>query len=142
MKNNQIPKNWHLIDAKEKVLGRLASDIAHLLMGKNKPSYRAYQDTGDYVVVINAKGVVMSGKKLTQKKYYRHSQYPGGLKIKTAAQILADNPQKLVRHAVTGMLPKTKLGKMMQKKLFVYSDNNYPYADKIKTAAATLSQGK
>lgn len=132
MKNDQINRNWHLIDAKRKVLGRLASEAAYLLMGKNKSSYVPYLDSGDYVVVINTKDVVLSGKKEFQKKYYHHSHFPGGLKIKTAAQIREENPQKLIRNAISGMMPKTKLGKMMLKKLFVYSDNNYPYKDKFK----------
>lgn len=146
MKNDQINRNWHLIDAKRKVLGRLAGKIAYLLMGKNKSSYVPYLDSGDYVVVINAQDVLLSGKKEFQKKYYHHSHFPGGLKIKTAAQIRKDSPQKLIRNAISGMMPKTKLGKMMLKKLFVYSDNNYPYAGKfiatVKTTPQKLKQSR
>ena len=140
MKNDQINRNWHLIDAKRKVLGRLASEAAYLLMGKNKSSYVPYLDSGDYVVVINAKDVVLSGKKEFHKKYYHHSHFPGGLKIKTAAQIREENPQKLIRNAIIGMMPKTKLGKMMLKNIFVYSDNNYPYASKFIATVSTTPQ--
>jgi len=131
MKSNQVNRNWRLVDAKGKILGRMASEVAYFLMGKNKPSYTPYLDMGDYVVVINAKEVVLSGKKESQKKYYHHSQYPGGLKIKTASQIRQNNPQQLVMHAVVGMMPKTKLAKIMLKKLFIYPNSTHPYTEKF-----------
>ena len=136
MKNTKlsdIKRNWHLIDAKGKILGRLSTDIAKLLMGKNKSYYTPHLDTGDFVVVTNAKDVVLSGKKETQKKYYRHSGYPGGLHFETASQIRQKSPQLLIRHATIGMLPKTRLGKIMLKKLFIYADSNHPYAEKFVT---------
>ena len=118
VKAGDVVRSWHLIDAKNKILGRLASDIAKLLMGKNKTYYTPYLDTGDYVVVINTKDVALSGKKETQKKYWHHSQYPGGLKSKTAKVSRAENPERLLRHAVTGMIPKTKIFKIILQKTF------------------------
>lgn len=126
-----IKRQWHLIDAKNQILGRLASDAAKILMGKNKSYYVPHLDTGDYVVVVNARDVSLSGKKEIQKKYYHHSQYPGGLYVKTASQIREKKPQDLIRHSVRGMLPKTKMGKLMLKKLFIYADTDHPYGDKI-----------
>lgn len=134
MKNitsKDIKKDWHLIDAKDKILGRLASEAAMLLRGKNKSYFTPHLDTGDYVVVINAKNVVLSGKKESQKKYYKHSGYPGGLKEKTAAEIRAINPKFLVRHAIVGMLPKNKIGRTIIKNLFIFDGQQYPYADKF-----------
>src|SRR3989344_4830894 len=133
IKLSDIKRDWHLINAKGKVLGRLSADIAKLLMGKTKGYYTPHLDTGDFVVIINAKDVVLSGKKETQKKYYRHSGYPGGLHFKTASQIRQNNPEKLIRHATQGMLPKTRLGKIMLKKLFIYADSKHPYGDKFKS---------
>jgi len=132
IKSSDIKRNWQLIDAKGKVLGRLSSEIAKLLTGKNKSYYTPHLDTGDFVVVINAKDVVLSGHKELQKKYYRHSGYPGGLSVKTAYQIRQTSSQDLIRHATKGMLPKTKLGKIMLKKLSIYADSNHPYAEKFK----------
>lgn len=136
MKNvnyKDIQKSWHLIDAKNKILGRLASDVSVILMGKNKGYYTPHLDTGDNVVVINAKDVILTGKKENQKKYFHHSQYPGGLYKKSAQDIRAQKPQELIKHAVKGMLPKTKLGKDMLKKLYVFAHSNNPYQDKIKS---------
>lgn len=126
-------KRWHLVDAKGKILGRLASEVSYILMGKNKGIYTPHLDMGDYVVIINAKEVTLSGKKESQKYYYHHSLYPGGLKVKTASQLRQSNPQKLIRHAIVGMMPKTKLGKIMLKKLFVYADSSHPYQQQFKT---------
>lgn len=130
IKPKDIKRDWHLIDAKNKILGRLSSQIAQLLMGKNKSYYLPYLDTGDYVVVINAKNIVLSGKKETQKKYYKHSGYPGGMYSKTAAQVKKTKPEDLLRHAIRGMLPKTKMGKTMLKKLYVFAQDKHPFADK------------
>lgn len=132
IKTRDIRRSWHLVDAKGKVIGRLATNIASILMGKNKNYYTPYLDTGDYVVVINAESSVFTGKKETQKKYFRHSGYPGGLYVKTAAQIRKSKPDQLIRHAVYGMLPKTKLAKVMLKKLFVYPSSEHPHKDKFK----------
>ncbi|KKR49559.1 MAG: 50S ribosomal protein L13 [Candidatus Curtissbacteria bacterium GW2011_GWA1_40_16] len=127
-----IKREWHLIDAKTKILGRLSSEVAMHLMGKNKNIYSPNLDTGDYVVVINAQKIVLSGKKEKQKKYYHHSGYPGGLYMKTAAQIRSQKPEELIRNAITGMLPKTKMGKIMLKKLHIFPDSSHPYKDKFK----------
>ena len=133
IKAKDINRKWHLIDAKNKVLGRLTSEIAKILMGKNKSYFTPNLDTGDCVVVINAKEVLLSGKKENQKRYFRHSGYPGGMRISTAAQVRVKKPEDLVKHAVVGMLPKTKLGKLMVKKLFVFPEAEHSYKDKFKS---------
>src|SRR3989344_5408458 len=132
VKPKDIKRGWHLIDANNQILGRLSSGVATHLMGKNKNYYVSHLDTGDFVVVINAEKVKLSGKKESQKKYYRHSGYPGGLYTKTAAQVRSAKPNDLVRHAIIGMLPKTRLGKQMLKKLFIYEGNQHPHQDKFK----------
>jgi len=134
VKTTDINRTWHLFDAKKEVLGRLSTKIALILMGKNKSYYTPYLDTGDYVVVTNAQKVALSGKKEKQKKYYHHSQFPGGLKVKTAQQVREQKPEEVIRHSVRGMLPKTKLGKLMLKKLYVFKDDKHPYSDKFKDA--------
>lgn len=131
IKPKDIDRKWHLVDAKNKVLGRLASEIAQVLMGKTKSYYTPHLDTGDFLVVINAAGVILTGKKENQKKYFRHSGYPGGLYQRTASQVREKEPEKLIRHAVAGMLPKTKLGKLMLKKLSVYPQSDHPHKDKF-----------
>lgn len=133
VKPKDIKREWHLIDAKSKILGRLSSEVAMHLMGKNKNIYSPNLDTGDCVVVINAQKIELSGKKEKQKKYYHHSGYPGGLYMKTAQQIREQKPEELIRNAVTGMLPKTKLGKIMLKKLYIFPDANNPYKEKFKS---------
>ena len=134
VKTTDIKRSWHLIDAEKKILGRLSVNVAQILMGKNKSYYTPYLDTGDYVVVTNAQKVALSGKKEKQKNYYHHSQFPGGLKVKTAQEVRQTKPEELVRHSVRGMLPKTKLGKLMLKKLYVFKDEKHPYSDKLKDA--------
>lgn len=131
-----IKRSWHLIDAKDKILGRMASDIAKILMGKksissNKASFVPYLDTGDFVVVINASKVKVTGKKLQQKEYIRHSGYPGGLKVDTLDKTLSKNPAKVIEQAVKGMLPHTKLGKIMIKKLKVFAGEQHPFGKQI-----------
>lgn len=116
----QIKRDWHLVDAKEKVLGRLASEIATKLMGKNKAMFVPYLDTGDFVVVTNASKVKVTGKKQTQKKYIRHSGFPGGLKVETFDKLQSRLPEYIIEHAIKGMLPGNKLGQKMIKKLTVY----------------------
>jgi len=136
MKNirpKDIERKWHLVDAQGRVVGRLATEVAKVLMGKNKNYYTPYLDTGDYVVVINCQTALLTGKKEEQKKYYRHSGYPGGLYVKTASQMRAKHPENIFRQAVIGMLPKTKLGKIMLKKLFVYPESDFPQKDKFKS---------
>ncbi len=132
IKPKDIKREWHLIDAKSKMLGRLSSEIAMHLMGKNKNIYSPNLDTGDCVVVVNAQNILLSGKKEKQKKYFHHSGYPGGLYMKTASQIRSQMPEKLIRNAVTGMLPKTKLGKIMLKKLYIFPTSDHPYEAKFK----------
>jgi large subunit ribosomal protein L13 len=122
-----IRKNWHVIDAEGQVLGRLATRAARLLTGKDKPIYTPFLDTGDYVIIINAEKVKLTGNKLTDKLYRSHTGYPGGLKETTAGVLLSKNPGKLVREAVIGMLPKTKLGRAMRKKLKIYRGPKHPH---------------
>src|SRR5215475_10576022 len=122
-----IVRTWHLIDAEEAVLGRLASKAAGLLMGKHKASYTPYLDTGDHVIVVNAEKVKMTGSKEEQKIYRRHSGYPGGLTETKARTVRATKPVRLVEEAISGMLPKNKLGKHMYRKLQVYAGPKHPH---------------
>lgn len=116
-------KKWYIADASGKVLGRFASEIAHRLRGKHKATYTPHVDTGDFIIVVNAEKIVLTGKKLTDKIYYSYSGYPGGLRETAAGKMLAEKPEDLIRIAVQGMLPKTNLGRKMLKKLKVYSGN-------------------
>jgi large subunit ribosomal protein L13 len=120
-KASEVKRSWYLLDAKGKVLGRLASEVAQLLIGKNKPNYAPYLDMGDYVVVTNAKEVVVTGKKEKQKVYRRYTGYPSGLREERLEELRERRPEEMVRHAVKGMLPKGKLGRRMITKLYVYS---------------------
>src|SRR6202790_808847 len=122
-----IERKWHLIDAEEVVLGRLASKAAMLLMGKHKPSYTPFLDTGDHVVVVNAEKIRLTGRKEEQKIYRRHSGYPGGLTETSARKVRAARPQRMVEEAIQGMLPKNKLGKQMYRKLQVYAGPKHPH---------------
>lgn len=126
-KKEEVNSKWHLIDADGKVLGRLASEIANILRGKNKPIYTPHVDTGDHVVVINAEKIVLTGKKLQDKVYYRHSNYPGGLKSTTAEKLLKKRASSLIEIAVKGMLPRNTLGRAMFKKLKVYPSKEHPH---------------
>ena len=126
-KEKDIQKAWYVVDAKDKVLGRLASKVASILKGKDKVIYSPHQDTGDEVIVINARLVKTTGKKLAQKTYKRYSAYPGGLNIETLETVLKKRPDHVVRHAVAGMLPKSKLGEKMLKKLRVYPDATHQH---------------
>lgn len=129
MANNQtVERKWFVVDAKGQTLGRLSTQIASVLRGKHKPTFTPHVDCGDYVIVINAKEIELSGKKWDQKKYYRHSRYPGGLTETTARVMNATFPERIVEFAVKGMLPKGRLGRQMYKKLFVYNDENHPHA--------------
>ena len=124
---SEIVRTWHVIDASEAALGRLASQAAKVLMGKNKPTYTPFLDTGDHVIVINAEKAVLTGNKESQKVYRRHSGYPGGLKEVPAARMRQTRPVKMVEEAIKGMLPKTKLGKQMYRKLKVYAGEQHPH---------------
>lgn len=127
-KKENVERNWHVIDAEGKVLGRLASEIAKRLRGKDKPAYTPYVDTGDFVIVVNAGKVRLTGKKLTDKIYYRHSGYPGGTKQIAAGKMLSEKPTEALRLAVKGMLPKNSLGRAMLKKLKIYAGSDHGYA--------------
>ena len=126
-KKGEVPRDWYLVDAEDKVLGRLASEIAHRLRGKHKPVYTAHTDTGDFVIVVNAEKISLTGKKLTDKIYYRYSGYPGGLSTTTAGRMLKEKPEELLRTAVKGMLPKNTLGRAMLKKLKIYTGGDHPH---------------
>jgi large subunit ribosomal protein L13 len=119
-KAKEIKRNWHLVDAEGKILGRIASQSAKLLMGKDKPDYAPYLDMGDCVVVINAEGVKVTGKKEKQKVYRRYTGYPGGLREESLEHLRERRPEEIVIHAIRGMLPKTKLGRRMITRLYVY----------------------
>lgn len=125
---DQATRKWYVVDAENQVVGRLSAEIASILRGKNKPSYTPHADTGDYVIVINANKVRFTGKKWDQKEYKDNSLHPGGLKLTLAAEMLDKHPIRIVERAVKGMLPKTKLGRAMHKKLFVYEGPDHPHA--------------
>jgi len=122
-----IKRQWHVIDASDKVLGSLATQAARLLMGKHKPMFSRHLDTGDYVVVINAEKIRVTGNKMKQKLYYRHSGYPGGLKSVSLESMMANHPTRVIEHAVKGMLPHNRLGRAMAKKLRVYAGDSHPH---------------
>ena len=124
----EIDHKWYVIDAEDKTLGKLAAEIAMILRGKKKPIYTPHVDCGDYVVVVNAEKVAVTGKKEQQKIYKSHSGYPGGLKETTLAELRAKKPEEIIRHAVKGMMPKGKLGRQMFKKLKVYAGPEHPHA--------------
>ena len=127
-KNTDLDKNWLLLDAKDETLGRLSSKIASILMGKNKAQYTPHNDLGDYVVVVNAEKIKVTGNKNTQKRYYRHTGYPGGLKSSTFSEMIEKDPEKTILKAVKGMLPKNKLSNSMISKLKIYAGDNHPHA--------------
>jgi large subunit ribosomal protein L13 len=123
----KIERSWHVVDAKDQVLGRLASEAAHILMGKNKPGYTPFMDTGDHVIVLNAEKARLTGRKEDQKMYRYHTGYPGGLVERNAKEQRATRPVKMVEQAIAGMLPKNKLGKQMYRKLKVYAGDKHPH---------------
>ncbi len=125
---NEIEKKWYVVDAENKVLGRLASEIANRLRGKHKPTFSAFIDNGDFIIVTNAEKVALTGNKLDDKMYYRHTGYMGGLKETSAKDLLIKHPTDLIMHAVRGMLPKNKLGRAQLKKLKIYAGKNHPHA--------------
>lgn len=124
---NTLNHDWYVVDATDQRLGRLATEIATILRGKNKPEYTPHLDTGDFVIVINAEKIKVTGKKRTQKVYHRHSGRPGGMKTETFAQLQARLPERIVEHAVKGMLPKNSLGRQLFTKLKVYAGAEHPH---------------
>jgi len=126
-KKEGVSRDWYLIDARDKVLGKVAAEVASRLRGKHKPEFTPHADTGDFVVVINAEKIALTGKKLDDKMYYHHSGYPGGLKSITAGKLLAKKPEEVLRLAGKGMLPKNNLGRAMLKKLKIYTGVDHPH---------------
>jgi large subunit ribosomal protein L13 len=126
-KAEDVVRKWHIVDASGQTLGRLATRVASVLKGKTKPIYTQHVDTGDFVIIVNAEKVHLTGKKLSQKTYYRHSGYPGGLKSVTAGKLMKTKPEQVLKMAVQGMLPKTQLGKKMLSKLKIYAGDKHPH---------------
>jgi len=127
-KRSDNKENWCVIDAKDKILGRLASQVAYRIRGKNNPLFSPHVDTGDWIIIINADKIRLTGNKLDQKKYYRHSGYIGGLTTETAKELLEKRPEEVIKKAVRGMLPKNRLGRKLGRKLFVYAGDQHPHA--------------
>ena len=121
-------RNWLVVDATGRTLGRLATQVADALRGKRKPAYTPHVDTGDFVIVVNAEKISVSGKKREEKRYYRHSGYPGGLRSRSLGEMLERRPEEVIRHAVKGMLPRTRLGRTQLRKLKVYAGPEHPHA--------------
>jgi large subunit ribosomal protein L13 len=139
-KTSDIKREWHVIDASGQVLGKVATQAANWLMGKHKPLFSRHLDTGDYVVVINAEKVHVTGAKLKQKMYYRHSGYPGGLKSVSLERVLETNPARVIEHAVKGMLPHNRLEAQMMKRLKVYAGEDHPHQSQVKPAPAQAKE--
>lgn len=127
-KEQEVERRWYVVDAEGKTLGRLASQVAAILRGKHKPTFTPHVDTGDFVIVVNAAKVRLTGRKTDQKLYYRHTLYPGGLKSRTAREMLATRPAEMIELAVRGMLPKNRLGRRQLRKLKVYAGESHPHA--------------
>lgn len=127
-KRSDNQDNWCVVDAKDQILGRLASQVAYRIRGKHNPMYTPHVDTGDWVIVINADKIQMTGNKLEQKQYYRHSGYIGSIKSTSAKALLEEKPEEVIKKAVRGMLPKNRLGRKLNKKLFVYAGESHPHA--------------
>lgn len=126
-KAKDIERKWFVVDADGKILGRLASKVAHILRGKHKPMYSPHLDLGDHVIIINANKIRVTGKKVQQKFYYRHTGYPGGLRSKSLSVLLKEKPEWILEHAIKGMLPHNRLGRKMFKKLRVYAEDQHPH---------------
>lgn len=126
-KTNEVKHDWYLVDASNKILGRLATTVASHLRGKHKPQFTPHIDTGDFIIVINAEKIAVTGRKFKEKKYYHHSGYPGGLKTTTLQKLQEKDPTRIIELAVKGMLPKNSLGRKMYKKLKVYAGNKHPH---------------
>ena len=127
VKKGEVPRNWFLVDADGKTLGRLSTEVARVLMGKHKPAYAPNVDAGDFVVVVNAEKIRLTGNKWADKIYYHHSQYPGGLREQRAWEVVAKHPARLVEHAVRGMLPKNRIGDRLIRKMKVYAGDKHPH---------------
>ncbi len=139
MANNQnVERKWYVVDATDLILGRMAVNIATVLRGKHKPTFTPHVDCGDYVIVVNAEKVALTGKKFENKKYYHHSGYSSGLKVRTAEEMLTKQPQKIVELAVKGMLPKGPLGDDMYRRLYVYVGNEHPHQAQKPEALPTV----
>jgi large subunit ribosomal protein L13 len=132
-KSSELRPAWHVIDASGKILGRLASEVATLLMGKHKPTYTRHLNSGDFVIVLNAAKVRLTGKKAEQKIYYRHSGYPGGLKSVSFARMIETHPTRVIEHAVKGMLPHNRLGRDMLGRLKVYAGDTHPHQGQVRS---------
>ncbi len=126
-KASEVERKWYVVDAEGQTLGRLASEVASILRGKHKPTFTPHVDTGDHVIIINAEKIHLTGNKLEGKIYYRHSQHPGGLKTRTAKEMLETRPEQMIEGAIKGMLPKNSLGRQMFKKLNVYKGSEHPH---------------
>ena len=127
-RKEDVARDWYVVDAEGQTLGRLATKVANVLRGKHKPTYTPHVDGGDYVIVVNANKVVLTGNKLNNKIYYNHSRYTGGLRERTAKEMIEKYPVEMIERAVKGMLPKGRLGRQMYKKLFVYAEDTHPHA--------------
>ncbi len=134
IKASEIKREWHIFDASEQVLGKLATQVASLLMGKHKPAFCRHLDVGDYVVVINAEKVRVTGNKAKLKMYYRHSGYPGGLRSTSLEKMMETHPTRVIEHAVKGMLPHNRLEASMMKRLRVFAGDAHPYQGQVKAA--------
>ena len=131
LKAADIDRRWYVVDAADKTLGRLSSDIAHVLRGKHKPTFSPHMDNGDYVIVVNAEKIRVTGKRAEQKKYYSHSGYPGGLKVRAYKDVLARHPRRILEHSIRGMLPHNSLGEAMYRKLKVYAGPTHPHQGQV-----------
>jgi large subunit ribosomal protein L13 len=140
-KKGEVERKWYVVDASEQVLGKLATTVASHLRGKHKPVFTPHIDTGDFVVVINAEKIRLTGKKADQKVYYRHSNYPGGLKSETFKERLEQKPEEIIRDAVWGMLPKNRLGRTLIKKLKVYRGSEHPHTAQKPESLGTKAEG-
>ena len=134
LKAREITRDWHVIDATERTLGRLATEVASLLRGKHKPTYSPHLDMGDCVVVVNAEKIRLTGRKRQQKLYYRHSTYPGGLKVENLEKLLARYPTRVIERAVKGMLPHNRLGRALYRHLKVYAGPDHPHEAQVRTS--------
>jgi large subunit ribosomal protein L13 len=140
VKASEIQRDWHLVDATYQVLGKLATRVAQLLMGKHKPMFSKHLDTGDNVVVVNAAKVKVTGNKMKNKLYYRHTGYPGGLKSINLEKLMETHPERVIEYAVKGMVPHNKLGVQMMKKLRVYAGAEHPHQSQVNQASAEAGQ--
>ena len=136
LKKEEVDRNWFVVDATDKILGRVATKIADRIRGKDKPTFTPHTDGGDFVIVINAEKIKVTGQKYTNKKYYKHSLYPGGLKTKTFKELVDSNPERIIEEAVKGMLPKNIPGTKMLSRLKIYSDETHPHQAQINSKSS------